>query len=347
MRHGIILVLGTLFAFLCGANVRATEGRTAGQFAVSQKGGAQYRIPIWAPPGPRGMQPNISLFYDSQSHISPLGIGWSLAGLGEIARCNKTVAQDTTAAPVALVTSDGYCINGNRLRLTSGTYGTAGSTYQTEVADFSNITANGAAGNGPASFTVQGRNGLTYQYGLTDSRGGANSQVLAHGTSTAIEWLLSHVTDRAGNIYVINYTTLGGTLIGTAVPSTILWAPTSLGGSSYIYAMQFNYSNNVPQSSVNKYIGGTLVSNPELLSSVEIVTGSTVVKDYFLGYQASTSTGRDELISVKECADSAQSNCLLPTSITYEGGSAGGVDHRHNCADQQRHRLDSPLRSER
>ena len=123
---------------------------------VSPTGSAQYSIPIWIPPGPRGIQPHLALFYDSQSYIGPLGIGWSIAGLSAITRCNKTVAQDTTAAPVALVTSDSYCLDGKRLRLTSGTYGTAGSTYQTEVADFSKVTANGTAGNGPEYFTVQG-----------------------------------------------------------------------------------------------------------------------------------------------------------------------------------------------
>jgi RHS repeat-associated protein len=327
MKQGLVLFSATVFALLCNASAWAATGRTVGQFGVSPTGSAQYTIPIWAPPGPQGMQPNVSLFYDSQAHIGPLGIGWSLAGLGEIARCNQTVAQDGIAAPVALVTSDGYCINGSRLRLTSGTYGMASSTYQTEIADFSNIIASPTSqGNGPAYFTVQGRNGLTYYYGYTDANGnGANSQVIAAGSnpSTALSWLLSKVTDRAGNNYVINYTTFGGTLIGTAVPSTIYWTPTSAGASSYTYTMQFNYTSNVPQSSINKYVGGSLVSNTKLLSSVEIFYSSAVVKDYFLGYTASTSTGREELVSVQECADSAKSNCLLPTSITYEGGTAG------------------------
>src|SRR5258708_39383992 len=125
------------------------------------------------------MQPKLSLFYDSQSSIGPLGIGWSLAGLGKITRCNLTTAQDATTAPVALVTADGYCMNGKRLRLTSaaGSYGAAGSTYQTEIADFSNVTANGNTTNGgvntgPASFTVQARDGNTYQYGYVDANGG-------------------------------------------------------------------------------------------------------------------------------------------------------------------------------
>jgi hypothetical protein len=143
--------------------------------------------------------------------------------------------------------------------------------------------------------------------------------VLAAGTSTALTWLLSKVVDRAGNNYVINYTSL----TGTAVPYKILWTPTSAGGSAYAYTMQFNYTSNVPQSSIHGYVAGTLVSNTDLLSSIEIFSGTTVVKDYFLGYQASPLTGREELISEKECADSGGSNCLSPTSIGYETGTPG------------------------
>jgi YD repeat-containing protein len=317
IRLPIALIM--LIAFYQSADA-SSVGRTAGQFGVSQTGSAQYSIPIWTPPGPRGMQPNLALVYDSHSGIGPLGIGWSIGGLGAVTRCNLTVAQDTTPAPVALVTTDGYCINGKRLRLTAGTYGTAGSTYQTEIADFSNITANGTAGNGPQYFTVQGRNGLTYYYGYTDSNGnGANSEVLANGSTTALTWLLSKVVDRAGNNYVVNYTAL----TGTAVPYKILWTPVSAGSSTYSYTMQFNYGTNVPQSSINEYVAGTLVSNNQLLSSIEIFSGSTVVKDYFLGYQASPLTGREELHTLTECADSGQSNCLFPTTVSYQGGSPG------------------------
>src|SRR5437763_726979 len=78
--------------------VQATtaEGRTAGTFAVSSTGGATYLVPIWAPPGPQGVQPHISLSYSSQSGDGPVGVGWSLGGLSGISRCNKTYAQDTT-----------------------------------------------------------------------------------------------------------------------------------------------------------------------------------------------------------------------------------------------------------
>jgi RHS repeat-associated protein len=301
-------------------------GRTPGTFQVSPVGSAQYTIPIWAPPGQRGMRPSLSLSYDSNNTIGPLGVGWSLSGLGAITRCGKTVAQDGTAAPVALVASDGYCINGKRMQLTSAasTYGQDGSTYETEVFDLTLITAKGqAGGNGPAYFTVQGPDGTTYYYGFTDANNnGANSQVPANGTQTALTWLLSKVVDTAGNNYVINYTTASGALQGTAVPSTIFWTPT--GASSYAYEMQFNYGANVPQSSISKYVAGTPISNNQLLSSIEILNlPNTVVKEYFLTYQSSRTTGRQELIDIQECADSAQSSCLAPTTATYAAPQPG------------------------
>ena len=318
MINRLAIVLMTIMTSVLSGNAFAAVGRTPGQFAVSPTGSAQYTIPIWAPPGPRGVQPHIALTYNSQSGNGPVGVGWGVSGLGAISRCNKTYAQDTTPAAVALAISDGYCLNGNRLRLTGGTYGTAGSTYQTEIADFSNVTANGAAGNGPAYFTVRARDGLTYEYGYVDGNGnGANSQVLASGT--ADYWLLSKVIDRAGNNLVVNYTLL----TGTAVPNTILWTPTSSGAPTYAYTMTFNYSANVPQSSLYKYVAGTPVTNTKLLTSITVASAGTIVKNYVLGYQASPTTGRDELTKVTECADSGATTCLLSTNITYQAGTAG------------------------
>jgi RHS repeat-associated protein len=319
MTSRITIVLILLVASIQTANAQSF-GRTAGKFGVSAIGSTQYSIPIWVPPGPRGIQPNIALAYDSAAGIGTEGLGWSLAGLGSIRRCKRTFAQDTIPASVGLVTSDGYCINGNRLRLTAGTYGVDGSTYQTEVADFSNVTAHGVAGQGPAYFTVQGRDGITYDYGYVDSNGnGANSQVLATGTTTAAAWMLSKVIDRAGNNYVINYTTLSG----VAIPSTILWTPTSAGAATYTHKMQFNYKSDVPQGTPYKYLVGTVVTNDQLLSSIEILNGTTVVRDYFIGYTVSPVTGRNELNFIQECADSTQTNCLLPTIAAYQSGAAG------------------------
>jgi RHS repeat-associated protein len=294
------------------AATATAAGRTKGSFAVSPTGAATYTIPIWAPPGPQGIQPHVALTYNSQQGNGPVGVGWAVGGLSSIYRCNLTFAQDAAPAPVSLSTSDGYCMDGQRLRLTSGTYGEASSTYQTEVANFVNVTAYGAAGNGPAYFIAQDRNGRSYYYGDSTS-----SRVLATGSTTALGWMLNEVSDPAGNTMTIAY----NTATGSAVPATVSWTPSSQGSTTYNYSMTFSYGTNVapPQG----YVGGTAFENPNLLSSIAIAYSGTAVKTYYLTYQASPTTGRDELIQVQECAGTGTSNCLSPTAITYQSGAQG------------------------
>jgi hypothetical protein len=350
-RFGSTVSSAMLFLIFAGAFLpeaaRATTaaGRTPGTFAVSPAGAATYTIPIWAPPGPQGIQPGIALTYDSQqggglgyscslpssAHSArmsraftpipggscsggPLGVGWALSGLSSISRCNLTLAQDGASSTVALATSDGLCLDGQRLRLTAGTYGTAGSTYQTEVADFRNVTAHGTAGNGPAYFIVQDRNGRTYTYG-----NGGSSQVLATGSTTALSWMLNEVSDPSGNTMTVAY----NQATGSAVPVTISWTPSASGSSTYNYAMSFTYGTNVPQSSIHGYVAGTAVTNTNLLSSIAIAYSGTAVKTYYLTYTASPTTAREELTQVQECAGTGTGNCLLPTTMTYQPGAAG------------------------
>ena len=327
-RASGLLVLAFAFLALVSfglaqAATATVAGRTKGAFAVSPSGAATYTIPIWAPSGPQGVQPHIALTYNSQQGNGYLGVGWGISGLSSIYRCNLTYAQDIAPAPVALATSDGYCMDGQRLRLTGGTYGTAGSTYQTEVANFVNVTAVGTAGNGPASFTAVDRNGRTYTYGTGGTT--TNAQVIASGTSTAISWMLNEVSDPYGNTMTIGYSTTD--VVGSVVPSVISWTPTSHGSSSYSYTMTFTYNTNGTNvKPVYGYVAGTPQSNSNLLSSIAIAysgSGGGTVKTYYLTYQASGTTGRDELTQVQECAGSGTTSCLSPTAITYQSGAVG------------------------
>jgi len=55
---------------------------------VNYDGSVSYTIPIKLPPGIKGVQPNLSLDYNSEKPNAKLGIGWSLSGLPEISRIN-------------------------------------------------------------------------------------------------------------------------------------------------------------------------------------------------------------------------------------------------------------------
>jgi Salmonella virulence plasmid 65kDa B protein len=105
-----------------------TAGKTAGSFAVTPAGAAAYTIPIWAPPGPNHLQPNIALTYISGLGNGYVRVVWSLSGLRSISRCNRTVAQDGTASAVIFAATDALCLDGQRLQLTGGTNRTAEST---------------------------------------------------------------------------------------------------------------------------------------------------------------------------------------------------------------------------
>ena len=160
-------------AFCIEGPACAEMGRMPGNFSISSSGAATYTIPMWSPPGPKGLQPSLALVYNSQAGNGPLGVGWSVASFSQITRCPRVLGQDGEFRAVLADNLDRFCINGNRLRVTSGSssYGAPGSVYQTELADFSRITANSATGSGPTWFKVEAKNGLIYEYGNTsDSR---------------------------------------------------------------------------------------------------------------------------------------------------------------------------------
>jgi hypothetical protein len=183
-------------------------GKTAGALSVTADGNANYMIPIALPPGTNKMQPQPALDYTSGGPNGPLGVGWSIDGLGDISRCPRDYVHDQITAAVTLTGSDGLCVGGQRLVPISGTYGAPNSEYRAEVHNFTKIVASATTkGNGPASFTATTRDGTKYEYGAT-----ADSQLLLPGepTGTPFKWALDKVTDRWGNYYTVTYTTISG-----------------------------------------------------------------------------------------------------------------------------------------
>lgn len=146
------------------------------------------------------MEPKLELIYNSQAGNGLLGMGWSLSGLSAITRCPQTRAQDGEMRGVNFDLNDRFCLDGQRLILVSGTYGTAGSEYRTEIEIFSKITAVGTAGNGPASFVVKTKSGLTVEYGNT-----GDSRVEVQAKATIRKWALSGHKDVAGNAMTVSY----------------------------------------------------------------------------------------------------------------------------------------------
>jgi hypothetical protein len=204
---------------------------------VSESGQAVYSYPIVVPPGVAGMEPKLSLVYNSGGNNGPIGVGWTVQGISQITRCPKIEPVAASGAvkpqitPVRYTADDNLCLDGQRLVKVDTTQGWVGKAaasqatpalgsaggfveFRTENDGYSRIRASGMAGSGadkgPATFTVQTKAGLTQVYGLTSVRGVSAPDAIAlseggqlPGVATA--WMLKKVVDSVGNAIEFEY----------------------------------------------------------------------------------------------------------------------------------------------
>ncbi len=308
-----VMSLGVLLGAL--AQAETTVGRTEGDAGVSPTGAARYTIPLTLPPGTHGLAPSLAITYDSRGGNGLLGVGFRLSGLSQISRCGNTLAQDGKLGAVALDWSDRFCLDGLRLRLTTGSYGAAGSQYQTEVETFARVTALGSAGVGPASFRVERRDGLIYEYGATD-----DSRVESSGSTTAREWAVNRIRDRDGNYADVVYAE--GSTSGEHRPLRIDYAGNLLTGAAPYYSVRFVYELRPSVDVPTRYVAAGVLSEPRRLDRIDVVqiTTGRIVRSFDLAYAAPGATGRSRLDSLRECAGSS---CWPPTQFGWTAVSAG------------------------
>ena len=171
MRRPAAILLLPLAISASLVQAGATPGATPGSHQVTPSGAFTYNIPIAVPPGTAGIEPKLSLAYNSQGGNGLLGMGWSLSGLSVIHRCPKTVVQDGVHGSVNYDANDRYCLDGQRLVAINGTYGADATEYRTESESYSRIVSYGSQGSGPASWKVWTKSGQIIEYGNTaDSR---------------------------------------------------------------------------------------------------------------------------------------------------------------------------------
>jgi len=322
-----------------------------GQHGVSPSGGGTYSIPIQVPPGVAGIEPRLSLEYNTQSGNGLLGVGWKLSGLSSIARCPQTLSQDGVRKGVTFTSTDKFCLDGKRLMLVSGTYGAAGSVYQTEIESFVQITAVGAVSGvgatGPASFSVKTKDGLVMEYGATtDSR----IQV-ASNLSTVRVWALNKLIDAKGNYLSVTYTkdcadktnstTCASTFNGGYMPAAIEYTRNdtqtpNLAAKARV-AFDYDYGRSDAKTS---YQAGYKFYERARLISIATFSNSVGVLAYDLsGYEVAADSGRSRLKSIKLC-DKDKATCVASTAMTFTGASLGAGPVR---AAYQQTSLDTAL----
>jgi len=197
-------------------------GETAGGMNVGKDGSVTYSIPIEVAPGRGGMQPDLALVYNSRGGNGPLGVGWSLAGVSQIARCPRAAAAGQKAAPVRFNEWDQFCIDGDAI-VPGPVVNSPNESLGSPLHDpYTRVSVDSFDALGPVSFTVELRNGRILRYG----GGGTSLQGLraeqdadghevvpraSDGTtvlprqSVRLAWFLAEVRDRYGSYIRYNY----------------------------------------------------------------------------------------------------------------------------------------------
>ncbi|MDR0438402.1 MAG: FG-GAP-like repeat-containing protein, partial [Bacteroidales bacterium] len=189
-----------------------------GMVSTTPSGALMYQIPIEIPVGIAGVQPQLSIVYNSQNRVSGiLGVGFGLSGLSSISRIGKNFYHDNERTGVTLTMNDHFALDGQRLIPldSNAIIGEHGVFYDTEMASFSeikslghNIMGMGACYLGPKEFQVRAKDGSTLYYGTDD---GLNSRVrhrqhwFLQYDSVVSQWFLSRMEDANGNYIEYDY----------------------------------------------------------------------------------------------------------------------------------------------
>ena len=274
-------------------------GSTSGEFNVSLTGAANYTIPIAVLPGIKDIIPNIALSFSSQSANGLAGWGWNISGLSSITRIPTTKFHDGEIDGVDFNNKDRFTLDGQRLILKNGTYGSNNSEYQTE--NYSNVkiiaygTSPFGASYGPAYFIVYYPNGTRAWYG---NSGNSISQ---------IEWAIYKWEDPQGNYIEYNYNQAMGLLsinrikygsrLGATAPNEIV----------------FYYKTRSRKEL--SFIGGLSFSRNEILDRIEVLSNYQLFRKYQLIHN-NTSLNYQLVSSITE--SNSQNLALSPITFTYE-----------------------------
>lgn len=242
---------------------------------ISALGGATYTIPIQVPEGINGMQPNLSIVYNSQSGNGLLGWGWNLGGISAITREGPKMFHDFATLPVDFE-HDRFALDGQRLMAISGKYGCDQTEYKTEVDGLNKIVSHHDANettNGPAWFEVRTAEGLIMEYGRT-----WDSRICLQQSNDVCIWLLNKVKDRNDNYIEYHYIRGGASYALSYIKYT--------GRPDYspCYTVYFDYESREDEE--KNFIGNNTIDLRHLLTSIRLVWWDKELERYDFEYDA-------------------------------------------------------------
>lgn len=274
----ILTDLIPLALFLVSLNVNAqiadnihggTEGgivgKIPGKHDVTPNGQFTYEIPISIPSGIGGIEPKLTIAYNSGNGNGLLGYGFDLKGLSVISRAPRNLFNDNISDVIRFDKNDRFTLDGARLQLIKA--GNDNREYRTEHNTFSRIIAYGTE-EAPSRFVVYSKAGLVYEY-----------EPLTQSTKNLF-WPLVKVTDTCGNYYTISYNKYGNNEV---VPSHIFYTGNSSTGTSPSNSITFTTTS---ISRTASYIGGEKYLHNKAIKSISVKYGDELVKQYDISYES-------------------------------------------------------------
>ena len=147
-------------------NTNIAVGTPEGSFAVSSMGGATYCVNIETPKGLPGIQPQVSISYNSQAGNGLVGFGCNLSGFSVITRGPRSVWYDDTASATTFGTDDAFYLDGQRMIEQENIVGCDSAVYCLETSPYTQVVLYGrnAASQTSMWFLVTAPDGTKSRY---------------------------------------------------------------------------------------------------------------------------------------------------------------------------------------
>ena len=261
--------------------------------------GTSSSISVDVPPGRGGIQPGITLLYNSSGGNGVLGMGWVME-LGSIQRSTrKGVPQYDGNDEYVLM------LGGSQEELIEIS---VPNEYRPKTeGGFSRIRKVGRY------WEVTDKRGVRYYFGL---RTEANSVVTDPNNSVRVfKWCLDRVEDIYGNSMTINYVSADNQVY----PSVIEYGEHTSGVGMH-GQVKINYESKTENSDFGlSYLSGFKISVTRRVKSIEVSGGGNLIRRYEMKYGMESESKRSLLVGVDLVGEDGVSK-LPGTVLTYSGG---------------------------
>lgn len=194
-----IIYLSSKYDF-ANTNISTNKhGYNSGNISVLPDGSVSYNIDIPLPKGSGGMEPKLSLNYNSSFGNGVLGVGWTMSCFSSINRIGKVEYYDGKSSFLNLDTSDRLSLDGMRLININ-----ANAEYWSQEAVY--VTSNN---NRIRVFPIYSDNSL-YGFRIENIGGdqiyyGNDYRTYVTASSVPIGWYISKIIDKDKNYIKFNY----------------------------------------------------------------------------------------------------------------------------------------------